>query len=63
MQIFNTDRLVRWLLIVKYYGPDIEYIKGEKNIVTDALSIFPSIWESREYTGVHLLKVNCVRNK
>ena len=24
----------------KYYVPDIEYIKGDKNIVADALSIF-----------------------
>ena len=33
--------MLRWRLILEDYGPDIEYIKGEKNIVSDALSIFP----------------------
>ena len=27
---FNTDRLLRWWLILEEYGPDKEYIKGEK---------------------------------
>ena len=35
---FNTDRVLIWRLILKEYGPDIEYIIGEKNIVADALS-------------------------
>ena len=30
-----------WILILGDYGPDIEYIKGEKNIVSDTLSRFP----------------------
>ena len=34
----NTDRVLRWRLIIEEYGPDIEYTKGEKNIVADALS-------------------------
>ena len=38
---FNTDRVLRWRLIIEDYVPDIEYIKGEKNIVADALSRFP----------------------
>ena len=37
----NTDRVLRWILILEYYGPDIEYIKGENNIVIDILSIIP----------------------
>ena len=28
-----------WILILEEYGPDIKYIKGEKNILADALSI------------------------
>ena len=35
---FNNYRLLKWRLILEDYGPDIEYIKGEKNIGYDALS-------------------------
>ena len=35
---FNTDRVLIWRLILEEYGPDIEYIKVEKNIVADGLS-------------------------
>ena len=41
MWIFNTDRVLRWILILEEYGSDIKYIKGEKNIVAYALSILP----------------------
>ena len=37
---FNTNRLLRWRLIIEEYGTYIEYIKSEKNMVSDALSIF-----------------------
>ena len=35
---FNTERVMRWRLILEEYGPELRYIKGEKNIVADALS-------------------------
>ena len=35
---FNTDRVIRWRLIIEEYGPDLRYIEGPKNIVADALS-------------------------
>ena len=38
---FNTDRVLRWRLILKEYSPDIQYIKGEKEILVDALPIMP----------------------
>ena len=38
---FNNDRVLRWRLIIEDYGPYIEYIKGDKNIVADALWRFP----------------------
>ena len=38
---FNTDRVLIWRLILEEYGPYIEYIKGEKNMVSEKLSILP----------------------
>ena len=38
---FNTERVMRWRLILKEFGPELKYIKGENNIVADALSLLP----------------------
>ena len=35
---FNTNRVMRWRLAIEEYGPELIYIKGEKNVVADALS-------------------------
>ena len=35
---FNTERVMRWQLILEEYGPELRYIKGEANVVADALS-------------------------
>jgi RNase H-like domain found in reverse transcriptase/Reverse transcriptase (RNA-dependent DNA polymerase) len=35
---FNTERVMRWRLILEEFGPDLNYVKGETNIVADALS-------------------------
>ena len=40
-KFFNTDKVLIWRLILQEYGPDIEYIKGEKNIVAERLSRIP----------------------
>ena len=34
---FNSDRVMRWRLFIEEYSPDLRYIKGESNIVADAL--------------------------
>ena len=34
----TSDRVYRWRLIIKEYGPEIIYIKGEMNTVADAIS-------------------------
>ena len=34
----KSERVLRWRLIVEEYGPEIKYIKGEKNIPADLLS-------------------------
>ena len=35
---FNTERVMKWRLIIEECGPALHYIQGEKNIVADALS-------------------------
>ena len=35
---FNTERVMRWRLIIEEFGPELHHIKGEKNVVADALS-------------------------
>jgi hypothetical protein len=35
---FNTERVMRWRLVLEEYGPELIYIKGESNVVADALS-------------------------
>ena len=35
---FNTERVMRWRLILEEFGPELKYIKGEHNIVADVLS-------------------------
>jgi hypothetical protein len=34
----TTERVMQWRLFLEEYSPDIRYIKGESNIVADALS-------------------------
>ena len=35
---FNTERVMRWRLLIEEYGPELRYIKGKDNIVADVLS-------------------------
>ena len=35
---FNTERVMRWRLILEQFGPELKYIKGENNDVANALS-------------------------
>jgi len=37
----NSDRVMRWRLYIEEYAPDLKYIKGENNVVADALSRLP----------------------
>jgi len=38
---FNSDGVMRWRLFKEEYSPDLRYIKGENNVVADALSRLP----------------------
>ena len=35
---FNTERVMRWRLIIEEFGPELHYVKGHTNVVADALS-------------------------
>jgi hypothetical protein len=37
---FNTERVIRWHLIVEEYGPELHYVPGNTNLVADVLSHF-----------------------
>ena len=37
-KFFNTEHVMRWRLILEEFGPEMKYIKGENNVVADALS-------------------------
>ena len=37
-KMYNTERLMRWRLIIEEFGPKLKYIKGENNAVADSLS-------------------------
>ena len=34
----NTERVMRWRLILEEFGSELKYIKGENNVVSDAFS-------------------------
>eukprot|EP00957_Ditylum_brightwellii_P034687 2629328-Ditylum_brightwellii.AAC.1 len=35
---FNTERVVHWRMVIKDFGPELTYIKGNDNVVADAMS-------------------------
>ena len=35
---FNTERVMRWRLLIEEFGPELRYVKGEDNVVADVLS-------------------------
>ena len=37
-EMFNTEHVMRWRLILEEFGPELKYIKGENNVVADAPS-------------------------
>ena len=35
-KIFNTKRIMQCPLVIEEFGPELKYIKGEKNVISDA---------------------------
>ena len=40
--ISQSQRVMRWRLILEEFGPDIKQISGEDNVVANAMSRFPT---------------------
>jgi hypothetical protein len=38
---FNTERVMRWRLVLEEFATDLQYIKGTRNVVANALSRLP----------------------
>ena len=34
----SSDRIIRWRLLIEEFGPTFVHIKGERNVIADALS-------------------------
>ena len=55
---FNTDRVLRWILILELYGPDIDYIPGKKNIAADTLSrLTNKVIQENTYYSTYLTEI------
>ena len=50
---FNTERVIRWRLVLEEFGPELVYLKGERNIVADALSRL-DIEETNEILDINI---------
>jgi hypothetical protein len=50
---FNTERVMRWHLILEEYLPELIYLKGESNIVTDALSRLELVTSETPLDNMH----------
>eukprot|EP00957_Ditylum_brightwellii_P045630 3462274-Ditylum_brightwellii.AAC.1 len=35
---FNTERVVQWRMVIEDFGSELMYIKGNDNVVADAMS-------------------------
>ena len=45
--ISQSQRVMRWRLILEEFGPDIKHISGEDNVVADAMSRLPTTTQNQ----------------
>ena len=55
-KIFNTECVMRWRLIIEEFGHELKYIKGEHNVVANALSCL-EMSENQEILNISELYV------
>ena len=48
--ISQSQRVMRWRLILEEFGPDIRHISGEDNVVADAISRLPTANKDQKET-------------
>ena len=58
----TSDRVTRWRILLEEYAPEIIYIKGIHNTVTDAISqleYVPKLISTKEYNhAMHVMSAN-----
>jgi RNase H-like domain found in reverse transcriptase len=63
---FNSDRVMRWRLFIEEYSPDLQDIKGDNNVVADALCCLPqtsSSYEDSQESFYALVECHEYKNK
>jgi transposase InsO family protein len=57
-----NDRIIRWRLLLEEYGPEYHHIKGEENVVADALSRIKkgSVVNSPAEKGLEVAHCMCI---
>ena len=56
-----SDRLMRWMLILKEYGSKIHYVPGLENIVVDSMNRIPIIDDDIEVKQLYARKISTIR--
>ena len=56
----NSSRVMRWRLLIEEFGPKLNYLPGEKNVVADCLSKldFDDTTEIHEHFSLDQSEVN-----
>ena len=57
----TSDRLMRWMLILEEYGPEMNYIRGPENIVADAMGRIPMIDDDLKVKHSYAHKISTTR--
>ncbi len=51
---FNTDRVMRWRLILEEFGPKLTWLAGVKNVAADALSRLPMLSKDDKHGHIQI---------